>query len=278
MKEHIIREPVVAGMFYPEGRGALTNQLESLFADVDASEEDGADHLIGAVVPHAGYSYSGPVAAYAYRALQKIRPQQIIIIGPSHREYFKGCSVYNGEIAHTPLGDVSLDISLGEKISSFKGMQYSARGHLQEHAIEVQIPFLQHIYSHDYSVVMITMGEQSIQTVNALAKAIHSIWSEEMLLLASSDLSHYYQYDKAKAMDSRFAELIERYDTENLWKALERHEVEACGFGPVMTLLELGKSITTPRIKVYESLNSGDITGERARVVGYLSAGVYGTN
>jgi len=277
MEKQIIRDPVVAGMFYPKDRGALMRQIESLLNDVDASEES-SENLIGAVVPHAGYSYSGPVAAYAYRALQKIRPQHIIIVGPSHREYFKGCSVYNGEIARTPLGDVSLDISLGGKIASFEGIQNSERGHLQEHAIEVQIPFLQSIYSHDFSVVMITMGEQSIQTVNALAEAIHQIWSEDMLLLASSDLSHYYQYDKAKAMDSRFAELIERYDTEGFWKALERHEIEACGFGPVMTLLELGKLITTPRIEVYESLNSGDITGERAQVIGYLSAGVYGTN
>jgi len=277
MEEKIIREPVVAGMFYPRDRGALVNQLESLFARIDEPAERSEEHLIGAVVPHAGYSYSGPVAAYAYQVLQKVRPQQIIIIGPSHREYFQGCSVYTGDIVRTPLGDVTVDSALGRKIAEFDGIHYGPQGHLEEHAIEVQIPFLQHIYSHEFSVVMITMGEQSTQTVNKLAKAIHENWSEKVLLLASSDLSHYYQYDKAKAMDSRFEELLNSYDIKGLWNALDRHEIEACGFGPIITLLNVGQKFTSPHAKVFKSLNSGDITGERARVVGYLSAGVYGT-
>ncbi len=274
MESNVIREPAVAGMFYPGDRKTLVSQIQSLLEKADFSEREHGE-ILGAIVPHAGYVYSGPVAAYTYSALQKMHPKRIVIVGPSHREYFHGCSVYNGDAVRTPLGDISVEKSLSMKLAEYDGIEYSQRGHLQEHAIEVQIPFLQYIYKHPFSLIMITMGEQSVQTVQQLATALSENQSDDLLILASSDLSHYYHYDKAVAMDSRFEELLEQYDIEGLWRALDRHEIEACGFGPVLTLLEVGKAVTSPHIQIYKCQNSGDVTGERRQVVGYLAAGVY---
>ena len=273
-----VREPAVAGTFYPADPEQLTDQLKSLFQSVPLSDQKSTD-LIGAIVPHAGYPYSGPVAAYAYRAIQQLTPGDIILVGPSHREYFKGCSVYNGSGVKTPLGELAVNSDLVEKICDAHGGIFPGeKGHSSEHTLEVQLPFLQYIYEHDFRITMITLGDQSTATVTALADTLSEVWSAGMLVLASSDLSHYYDYDKAVAMDHRLGNLVEQYDIRGLWKALDRHEIEACGFGAVMTLLELGKQLGKAHTRVYRYMNSGDVTGERNRVVGYLAAGVESVN
>jgi len=275
MRDRIIREPVVAGAFYPADPSKLSRQIEKLLRSVTPVKEP-RPYQIGAVVPHAGYRYSGPVAAYSYSAISSYNPKDVILVGPSHREYFLGCSVFNGDAVKTPLGEVPVNNSLVEKlVHSDDSVNAGQQGHSAEHALEVQLPFLQSIYNHKFTVTLITMGDQSRKTVQTLARALKSIWKQEILVLASSDLSHYYSYDKAVAMDSTFGNLVERYDIQGLWRAMERHEVEACGFGPVMTLLKLGEYLGNKESEIYRYMNSGDVTGDRKQVVGYLAAGVY---
>jgi len=271
MSDQHIRQPVVDGLFYPRDPDELRTTIRT-YMDRVPPDHKSTRAPWGAIVPHAGYKYSGQVATYAYQLLGDQAPSRIVIIGPSHREYFSGCSVYDGTTFNTPLGPVEVDNDFGEQLTGGEGMELSERGHLEEHAIEVQVPFLQYIYSHHYSIVPITMGTQTPETVENLVNVLVDVIGESDVIIVSSDLSHYYAYNKAVVMDSRFRELVSNGDVEGLWNALDRHEIEACGFGPVMILLELSKRWETPNPVVLHYANSGDVTGDRSQVVGYMSA------
>lgn len=271
MAKKRIRHPVVAGLFYPKDPDALRSMIRTCFEDV-SSEYTNNRRIWGAVVPHAGYKYSGPVAAHTYQALKNLSPERIIIVGPSHRQYFQGISVYEGAEWQTPIGSVQVDNSFGRELADKGTFESGELGHTEEHAIEVQLPFLQYIYSHDFAVVPITMGSQSPKMVEQLAEALKEHTRENDVILASSDLSHYYSYSKALVMDNRLGELVEKGDITGLWNALDRHEIEACGFGPVMALMELSRRRSEPNPVVLKYANSGDVTGDRDQVVGYISA------
>lgn len=268
-----VREPAVAGMFYPASSLKLKEEVQMLL-DISKPKEK-IENIVGIVSPHAGYIYSGKTAAYAYNAINGKDYETVIIISPSHREYFPGISIYNGDAYRTPLGDVPVNKNISAKLISnskiiFEGMQ----GHRAEHAVEVQIPFLQMVLK-DFMIVPIVMGDQSRPFINELAEKLANVIDEKTLIVASSDLSHYYTKAEANRLDSIVEKHINNFDYYGLLNDLENNRCEACGGGAIVAMMRISDLIQKRKSKVLSRSDSGDVTGDKSEVVGYLSAAIY---
>jgi AmmeMemoRadiSam system protein B len=278
-----IRRPAVAGMFYPGDRAALADAVDELLAA--GPDAAGADPVRVLLAPHAGYMYSGAVAA---RGFGRVRdsgapPSRAFIIGPSHVETFDYTSVFGGGAYRTPLGDVVVDPAAGAALAEMhpsirvSGAGHDVRPHDRgEHAIEVELPFLQRI-APGIQIVPVTMGSQAWEACDALGQAIAAIvdWSTD-LVIASSDLSHFYDDAKARALDATFCATLLTLDARALHERVSRRECEACGAGPVVAALIATAALRHRKAELLATANSGDVTHDRASVVGYASAAVTG--
>ena len=268
-----IRHQQVAGYFYPAEKDKLQKDIASML--LAAKPEKSFNKIFGIVSPHAGYIYSGKTAAYAYNLLKNKNYKTVIVISPSHSEYFPGISIYDGDAYETPLGIVEIDQDMTNKLienskTIFKGIQ----GHRKEHALEVQIPFLQTVLS-DFKVVPIVMGDQSKIFVDELAEKISKVVDDETLVVASSDMSHFYSSEEADRLDSVVEKRINDFDFEQLLKDIDDHECEACGGGPIAVMMKAAALKNINKSFVLNRSDSGDITGDKSEVVGYLSAVVF---
>lgn len=228
------------------------------------------------IVPHAGYMYSGQVAAFAYKLLQGKRYDSVILVGPSHRVAFGGVSVYREGGYETPLGVVPVDESLANRIESCSSLisDYPA-AHAQEHSLEIQIPFLQVVLG-DFSFVPLVMGDQSAETCFALADAVFEAAKDRhILIVASSDLSHFHDYREAKVLDGIVTRCIQDNDVEGLLDSLAFDKTEACGGGPIAVAMLVSQKLGARHSLLLKYANSGDVTGDKSSVVGYASAVYY---
>jgi AmmeMemoRadiSam system protein B len=254
-----IREAAVAGYFYPAGAGELSRTIHEMLGKVSPPSEHAPKALI---VPHAGYVYSGPVAATAYNSLRSCHKQytRVVLIGPSHRVPFEGLATSSADAFRTPLGDVPLDRESLQNLE-LPGLIVSDEAHQAEHSLEVHLPFLQ-VALDAFLLVPVVCGDCDTETV---ARLILALWGgPETLIVVSSDLSHYLPWEDARARDQATCEAIERFDARSI-----SHE-DACGATPVNGLLiatrRLGLSVKTLDLR-----NSGDTAGNREQVVGYGS-------
>lgn len=278
-----IRQPAVAGSFYPGEPSRLAKMIAEMLAKTEKPSIPG--DIIGLIAPHAGYIYSGPVAAYAYKAIQGMEYSDVIVIAPCHVEAFAGAAVYPGDAYATPLGDVEINKELSRKITSYsklvklseQGHQFSYRG--GEHSLEVQLPFLQTMLE-DFRLVAVVMGGQDMQTCKGLAESITKACQDrnDILIVATTDLSHYHDYGTAVELDSRVVELVNSYDYNQLFEELRQQKVEACGGGPMVALMMAAEKLGAGDVEVVKYANSGDVTGDKSAVVGYLSAVIYKTD
>ncbi len=269
-----VRKPAVAGMFYPASPSVLESTVLDLLGKNNKSEI--FNNIVGIVAPHAGYIYSGGTAAYAYNCVKELDIETVIILSPSHREYFDGVCIFNGEGYATPLGTVFVNKEVKQKLSLnskiiFEGIQ----GHRNEHAIEVHIPFLQTIFSN-FTIVPIVIGNQSTQNIFELANKLTEVYNEKTLIVASSDLSHFYNKNEANKLDGIIEDKINNFDYLGLQTALNQSKCEACGGGAIVALMKTADLLNHKKAKVLARTDSGDITGDNGEVVGYLSAVVYG--
>ena len=267
-----VRASILAGTWYPGTPDALAKTVQGYLSGARAPSPDGT--LKAIIVPHAGYRYSGGVAAYAYSLLQGSRFTRVILIGPSHRVAFKGVSVNLQSAYKTPLGMVPVDQETGRKlIDTGPNIRWLRKAHALEHSLEIQLPFLQTVLQ-DFQIIPIVMGEQDIKTCSDLSDTLIRILgdSPETILLASSDLSHYHNYNQAKAMDLKFIEHVQAFDPKGLLKDLLSGKCEACGAGPVITTLLTARKLGANQAVILKYANSGDVTGDHSRVVGYMSA------
>lgn len=277
-EEKNIRRAACAGDWYPKSPIELTKQIAALFAEAEkVSFESSISALI---VPHAGYIYSGKTAAKAYKQLEGKTYDTVVVVAPSHKVFFQGCSVFDGDGYATPLGVVEIDKELSEKIGSILPSVYlSNMGHGSgvergEHALELQLPFLQ-IVLGKFKLVAIVMGDQEESSVNALSEVLAStVAGSNTLLVASTDLSHFHSEKQANRLDGELRKAIEKYDAELLMDKLERGKTEACGGGIVASVLKATKRMGGSRVEVLEYTTSGAVTGDFEEVVGYLSAAV----
>jgi AmmeMemoRadiSam system protein B/AmmeMemoRadiSam system protein A len=272
MKE--IREPVVAGMFYPDKADILSRDVKQYIERAQKEKMEG--EIVALVSPHAGYMYSGQVAAYAYKLIEGKTFETVVVVGPSHRALFKGASVYDRGGYRTPLGVVPIDVELSKKMMERrKEIQFIPEAHAEEHSVEVQIPFLQVVLKTFKLVPIVMEPYWSWETCQSLATAIaETVREKKVLLIASSDLSHFHAYQKAVELDKIVLNHLERFDPEGLNRDLKQGRCEACGGGPIISVMLAAKTLGANKGKVLKYLNSGDVTGDRSRVVGY-AAGVF---
>ncbi len=260
----MIRYPAVAGSFYPSDPVELRRTILSLLSKVPEAEEK---EVVGAIVPHAGYVYSGWVAAYAYRTLEKTTHphERVVVVGPNHTGYGAPVSVFPRGEWVTPLGPVAVDEEIAKQIVERSSAEFDTDAHIFEHSVEVQLPFLQTIYP-SFSFVPIVMLDQSYDAAKELAEAL----PPDVVLIASSDFSHYVPADVAKRLDMLVIEKIRALDAQGIERVVREHRISVCGYGPIMTLVEWAKA-QNARAEVLKYATSGDVTGDYSNVVAYAA-------
>ena len=274
------RQPAVAGTFYPRDPLDLSRMVSGYMASTKRSIF--ADNIQGIIAPHAGYMYSGAVAASAYKELEGLKYDTVVVIAPSHTTFFQGASIYNGSAYLTPLGKLFIDQEIASKISHISPTKVylSNKGHTgggtrQEHALEVQLPFLQTVLG-DFKLVPIIMGEQEWDIISALGEALAAgLKDTNTLVVASTDLSHFYSAEVALQKDSIIRAKIEAFDPNGLYKSIAKGEAEACGGGPMSVAMIACQKLGANRITITSQSDSGKITGDSREVVGYLGAVIY---
>jgi AmmeMemoRadiSam system protein B/AmmeMemoRadiSam system protein A len=277
-----VRQAGVAGSFYPADAKELSAMMDDMLAK--AAPPPIKDTLLAVVAPHAGYQYSGPVAAYTYAELKGRKFSRVVVIAPSHYESFDFTSVYEGDAYATPLGNVQVDKAFARQLAKMSPtMQLSSQGHVAtpagaEHAVEVELPWLQRVLG-TFEVVPIVMGDQSYESSRALGVALAKLIKSEAnpgdtLVLASSDLSHYHPYDEAVAIDHKTLSALEAWDYLSMSRNFQTRVWEACGGAPIVAAMIYAERMGANQARVLRYANSGDITGDRSRVVGY-SADVF---
>ncbi len=253
-----IRPTAVAGMFYPADRDELHQMVTGFLSGAAVSDEAPPKALIA---PHAGYIYSGPVAASAYARLAPLRDtiRRVVLLGPSHRVGFIGIAASSADYFHTPLGDVPLDKALLEQVTAIPGVQQFDQAHQMEHSLEVHLPFLQEVLG-EFSLLPLVVGDARPEEV---AEVLRAVWGgEETLIVVSSDLSHYHDYATAQRMDRATSSAIEQLNPK-----LIGYE-NACGRTPLSGLLLVAKEKQL-HAETIDLRNSGDTAGPRDQVVGY---------
>jgi MEMO1 family protein len=254
-----IRPPAVAGTFYPRDAAALRATVEGFLAEAATVTGQGAAKAV--IAPHAGYAYSGPIAGRAFAALGSdvAHLRRAVVVGPSHFVPFRGIAAPSADAFRTPLGDVPLDRAAIEMLESLPQVHINDLPHQDEHAVEVELPFLQTVLQ-DFAIVPLVVGEAEPAKV---AKVLQRFFDDEhALIVISSDLSHYHDYDTAKRLDAATAASIERMDEVGLGRN------DACGHLPIRGLLIAARERGLEASRL-DLRNSGDTAGPRDRVVGY---------
>jgi AmmeMemoRadiSam system protein B len=253
-----VRAPAVAGVFYPEDAEELRAQVEDLLAGAARAPVPAPKALIA---PHAGYVYSGPVAASAYACLAAARSRirRVLLLGPAHRVGFRGLACPSAEWFETPLGRVPLDRDALAAIAELRGVRVRDDAHEDEHSLEVHLPFLQALL-RDFTLVPLAVGDATAEEVGAV---IERLWGgPETVIVVSSDLSHYRSYEEAQRLDRRTSRAIESLRYEDIGYD------DACGRAPVAGLLYVARARGLGA-RTVDLRNSGDTAGPRGRVVGY---------
>lgn len=271
----VVRQPVVAGRFYPsqasELRQLVAKHLEAVPADCRVDGE-----LIALIVPHAGLVYSGAIAAHAFSLLENSEVDKVILCGPSHRHGFPGSSVYGpGVIWKSPLGNVKCHSQLCQSMLDRPGIEMVPAAHLSEHCLEVQLPYLQTVLDQ-FSIVPVALGYQSAGSVNQLADALVGLpWDDRTVMVASSDWQHYHPASEGWPMDSLGLACLLALDPDRLQAGLENKSVEACGGGAAVAATKAALARGANRAKLLKYGDSGDISGDKSSVVGYAALAIY---
>lgn len=269
------RYPAVAGTFYYADAGNLKEQLDDLFSD--AKTESGHGKNLGVVSPHAGYVYSGSTAA---KAIGSLRPgKRFVILGPNHTGLGAEFSIMSKGRWRTPLGDCEIDSKLAEELKKCGILEEDEMAHEQEHSIEVQLPFLQHVLK-SFKFVPITMmcagySDDSLERCEVLGSQIARVIraDPEVRVIASSDFSHYIPADEARDKDNKATERIRKLDPKGFFETLREINASVCGYVPITVLLFTARSLGLKNIEVIDYTTSGDKTGDNSSVVAYSAIG-----
>jgi AmmeMemoRadiSam system protein B len=269
----VLRRAAVAGSWYPAAAAAITAEVDGYLRAARATPLPG--RLVALVSPHAGLRYSGPVAAHGYGLLDGVEAElTVVMVGPSHRAAFEGVALQAQGAWETPLGRAPIDDDVARALLAVDRLVFDdPRVHRAEHSLEMQMPFLQRLVP-GLRIVPLLMGSQSRDEVERLGAALgRALAGRRVLLVASSDLSHYQPAAVANRLDAVVVDAVGRFDDEALLCRLETHDNVACGGGPVVAVMKAARALGAGRASVLKYGDSGD-AGERdkSRVVGYLSA------
>jgi AmmeMemoRadiSam system protein B len=275
-----IREPAVSGLFYGASPRELNRSINTLLRRAEKKPLEGK--LIGLIVPHAGYDFSAGVAAPAYKLLEGMKFDTVILIGPCHRARFTGVSLGRFSAYRTPLGLVPVDLELAGKLMSphspLSGyISFKPQAHRQEHCLEVQLPFLQNVLK-DFKILPLLIGDRSFETCKRAASALIDISKKRrVLFIASSDLSHFHPYQQAVMIDRQTIEAIRSLDSKKFFAGVTSNRYQLCGASAVTTLLLILESLNASPPMLLKYANSGDVPliGNTSRVVGYASFALF---
>ena len=264
----VIRFPALAGQFYPASPEILKKNIEQYLSNVEEKTAQGPLKIIGMIVPHAGYQYSGQTAAFAYNSLKSQKFDVIVIIGPYHESQFPGVSIWTEGAWRTPLGEVPIDETLAKNIQNeSKAFQYASHIHTSEHSLEVQLPFIQ-VVGKGAKIVPILISD--MRFAKPLAKALYKhLQGRSALVVASTDLSHYHSDTLARDIDRRTQDTIQKLSPETFRQAYIKGEIELCGAPGVLTLLEFSQLVGKAALINLQYANSGTQTRDTNNVVGY---------
>jgi AmmeMemoRadiSam system protein B/AmmeMemoRadiSam system protein A len=272
-----IRNPAAAGRFYPDDPLDLKRQIQTFIDEV--TEEPVEGDVLALVVPHAGYVFSGSTAAASFKYIADLRVDTVFVLSPSHFDPFQGVSVYTGAGYRTPLGVVPIDQACARSLVDYAPDVFSATelGHREEHGIEVELPFLQVLLSPSWQLVPIVMAERSSTICRRTAEAILSVSEgKQILVIASSDLYHGYEYEACHASDERTLQHIEQLDPEAFIQGLETEVYQACGGGPIAVAIHIALHHGPCHTKSMAHTTSADISGRRSGyMVGYGAVAIY---
>jgi AmmeMemoRadiSam system protein B len=271
-----VRPAAVSGTWYPGTRGALTREVDEYLSAVPALPPFAVQAVIA---PHAGIMFSGPVAAYAYKAAAAAAPYDVIaLVGPSHFSAFEGVAVYPGRAFETPLGLSSIDAEGVTAMVASPVVNTLAAPHAREHSLEMQLPFLRRLLP-DVPIVPMLMGFQRRETIHALADILATAFAgRRALLVASTDLSHYLDAVTAATRDARVQSHVAALDPEGLLDLMEsypehdRGQFVACGAGPAIAVVMAARTLGATDARILKYAHSGEISGDMTRVVGYMAA------
>lgn len=267
--ESNIKKPNVSGAFYSADPRQLSADVQKYISSAKTAEASGPIDIV--IVPHAGYFYSGAVAGYGFKAVSGQKYNTIVVLAPSHYVGFDGIAVWSEGGFETPLGTVMVDEEFaGKLIKSSPKTDFNRNAFEREHALEVEIPFLQETFK-SFKIVPVVMGQPAPETLKSFAQALKEIIGErkDVLIVVSTDLSHYHDDATARKMDQDAISAIEAMDIERIWQGHSRRTMEMCGFIPVVTSLLYAKLKGLDQVDVLKYANSADASGDRERVVGY---------
>jgi len=280
MTELNLRQPAVAGSFYEVDSKSLNKQIEDCFlhklgpGKIPPVNPKRQNNIVGLVSPHAGYMYSGPVAANGfYRIALGGKPDTIIILGPNHRGFGEDISIMAEGKWKTPLGELEIDAEIAEDIlKNSKTIKNDKKAHQYEHSIEVQLPFIQYIYGNNIKFVPICMTRQDINTDIEIAKSIcSSVVDKNILIIASSDFTHYEPQEYAENVDKQAINAILEFNPKKLYDIIYRQNLTMCGPGPITVMLIICEILGAKKAELLKYATSGDVSGIFNQVVGYAS-------
>jgi AmmeMemoRadiSam system protein B len=275
-----VRRPCQAGAFYEGTSDALKRQIEKCFTDklgpgeLPEVAKTAPREVIGLICPHAGYMFSGPVAAHAYyRLALDGKPDVVVIFGPNHTGYGSGLAVMNEGVWRTPLGDVEIDGEMANQIVyESRTVDIDDSAHSYEHSIEVQLPFLQYLYGSGFKIVPICFLMQDLSSAREVGQAVAKVLlDKKAVIIASSDMTHYEPQESAERKDKKALEAIEAMDEAHFQSIIETNNITACGHGPIAALITAAKILGGREAKLLCYKTSGDVTGDYSSVVGYAA-------
>jgi AmmeMemoRadiSam system protein B len=268
----LIRPPAVAGTWYPGTRHALAAAVDGYLAAATDAPPDLHD-LVALIAPHAGLMYSGPVAAYAYRQLRHRHSELVVLVGPSHFVGFDGVAVYRRGGFDSPFGVAEIDeASASALLETSPAIREHDAAHTREHSLEMQLPFVQRLVP-GAKILPLVMGRQTAATARALGEGLATILGgRQAVLVASTDLSHYQNAATAAALDAIVIDHVRRFDAEGLQGVLDARPEHACGGGPTVAVMIAARALGARDAVVLKYADSGDVSGDKSAVVGYLAA------
>lgn len=275
-----VRNPTQSGRFYSSNSESLINQIDDCFLNkigpgsLPTINKNSSSDLIGLVCPHAGYMFSGPIAAHSYYALaSNCVPETVIILGPNHTGYGADLSLMTKGFWKTPLGNVEIDSNIANKIVEKSPIiEVDELAHKFEHSIEVQLPFLQYLFDSNFKFVPICFKLQDLSTILEIGKTLSELLVEnKVIIIASSDMTHYQPQEIAVKHDLEAIKAIEKLDEKRFYSILESRKITACGYGPIASLIVTTNELNGKEAKLLCYKTSGDVSGDYSSVVGYAA-------
>ena len=274
-----VRRPAVAGSFYPADPLELEALIDSCYTHSLGPGRKpplpmGKATLSAVVSPHAGYVYSGPVAAHSYLHASSMRsPELLAVVAPNHYGIGSGVSTFHSGFWETPLGRIAVDAKAAEELESKCDLvSFDPDAHRLEHSLEVQLPFLQRIYGNSVPLLPVSLLFQDVETTHAVSEALAKVLKgRRAVLVASSDLTHYEPAEDARRKDALLLEQVMKMDVEGFYSVLESQQVTSCGYGAIAVVMQVAQSLGLPKAELLKYATSGDTSGDNAQVVGYAA-------